>query len=468
MSEVKFGTGGFRGVIADNFNKDNIQKICQAVANIIKKENLKKHICIGYDNRFLSEQFGYWCAQVFVGNNINVELFKNACSTPVVMYKTMQQKNDFGIMITASHNPYVYNGIKIFTTDGKDASIEATNKIEKQFKKVKKVFIADDEKCEQNIKYVDYVEEFVDYIIKNQDIGDCSKLKVVFDCKHGSTAEEIELLCKKLNISNYKILNAKRDAFFNFTPPAPSQDNVAELVTNVTLFHADIGFALDADGDRLAVVDTNGNYLDNNTILSLVYYYFVKYENKTGDVVKNCATTALLDTLAKKFGQVCHEVPVGFKHISSNLISTNSVVGGESSGGLAIQNHIWGKDSLISIALCLKIISKLNKPFDKIVDEMLLFADNYSKVMKDKQYKYSQEKEKQIKDLLFKKMLLPELNKSFDKIVRQDYLKVFYQNGDWVLIRFSGTEPVLRIFVECDSNIECQQEISLWQDFLKL
>ena len=467
MSEVKFGTGGFRGVIADNFNKDNIQKICQAICNIAQKDNLKKQICIGYDNRFLSEQFGYWCAQVFASNNFCVELFKNPCATPVVMYKTKDEQNDFGVMITASHNPYEYNGIKVFTKDGKDASIEATSRIEKEFKKVKNVEI-DETLCNANINQVDYVEEFVDYIIQNQDIGDCSKLKVVFDCKFGSTAEEIELLCKKLNITSYKIINSKRDAFFGFIPPAPSQDNVSDLVTNVTLFHANIGFALDADGDRLAVIDQNGNYLDNNTILSLVYYYFVKYENKVGDVVKNCATTSLLDILAKKFGQECHEVPVGFKHISSSLISTNSVVGGESSGGLAIQNHIWGKDSLISIALCLKILAKLDKPFDKIVDEMLGFANNFSKVMKDKQYKYSLSQEKQIKESLFKKQLLPELNKSFDKITRDDCVKVFYQNGDWTLIRFSGTEPVLRIFVECNSNLECEQEIALWQKFLNI
>ena len=192
MSEVKFGTGGFRGIIADNFNKDNIQKICQAVCNIVKKQNLKKQICIGYDNRFLSEKFGLWCAQVFASNNFCVELFSNACSTPVVMYQTMQQQNDFGIMITASHNPYEYNGIKIFTRDGKDASIEDTNKIEKEFKKVKKVEF-DEQKCQQNIKYADYVEQFVDYIIQNQNIGDCQNLKVVFDCKFGSTAQEIEL-----------------------------------------------------------------------------------------------------------------------------------------------------------------------------------------------------------------------------------------------------------------------------------
>lgn len=320
MSEVKFGTGGFRGVIADNFTKDNIQKICQAVANIVEKKKLRKKICIGYDNRFLSEFFGTWCAEVFAGNGFEVELFKNACATPVVMYKTMTEGNDYGIMITASHNPFEYNGIKIFTKDGRDASVEATNEIEKEFNKVKTIKISSEQQFENLVKIVDYVEEFVDYIVKNQELNDCSNLRVVFDSKFGSTAEEINLLCKKINLKNYKIINSKRDALFNYVTPAPSENNVEELKTNVALFRADIGFALDADGDRLAVIDKDGNYLDNNIILSLVYYYFVKYENKTGDVVKNCATTSLLDVLASKFGFVCHEVPVGFKHIEYFII----------------------------------------------------------------------------------------------------------------------------------------------------
>ena len=271
-----------------------------------------------------------------------------------------------------------------------------------------------------------------------------------------------------MNIKNYIIINNVHDAFFSFVSPAPNEDNIGELRDAVIKNKADIGFALDADGDRLAVVDKNGKYWDNNTILSLVYYYMVKYENKQGDVVKNCATTSLLDLLADKFGFTCHEVPVGFKYISSKLKEVNGVVGGESSGGLAITSHIWGKDSLISIALCLKIIAELKKPFDIIIEEMFEFADNYNKTMKDCAITYSKTKENEIKNILFNDKLLPNLNYPVAKIVRNDYLKIFYESGDWVLIRFSGTEPLLRIFAEFDTKEKCESEILLWKNFLKV
>ena len=386
--EVKFGTGGFRGVIGDNFTKENVEKICQAMANIANKKGFKKNICIGYDNRFMSENFALWCAIVFAGNDFEVKLFNNATSTPVVMYRTMIEKNDYGVMITASHNPYLYNGVKVFTRQGRDASAKETKEIEDEFAKVDEIKFANDNQ-KGKIQLVDYVQDFVNYIIQKQNIPNCENLKVVFDTKFGSTSEEIKHLCSQIGLTNYSIINEKRDAFFNFVLPAPSLDNVGQLKENVLLQKADIGFALDADGDRLAVIDRYGNFLDNNIILGLVYYYLVKYENQKGDVVKNVATSSLLDKLAKKFGYSCYEVPVGFKYISSKLIEKNAVVGGESSGGLALLNHIYGKDSLVSIALILKIISKLNKPFDEIVKEMLCFADGFSKIMRDRQYSYT-------------------------------------------------------------------------------
>jgi len=469
MKNIKFGTGGFRGIISDDFTKENVEKICLSIVNIINKEKLKKEICIGYDNRFLSENFAYWCASVFADNDFKVNLMQNATSTPVVMYKTMQNKLDYGVMITASHNPYIYNGIKIFTQLGKDASLEVTKQIEEEFSKISEIkFKKSEKERNNNIKYINVVEEFVDYIIKNQNINDCSNLKVVFDTKFGSTKEEIELFCKKINLKNYSIINANRDAFFNFVTPAPSEDNIEQLKLNVLSSNADIGFSLDADGDRLAVVDSFGNYLDNNIILSLIYYYLVKYENLKGDLVKNVCTTSLVNILAKKFGYNTHEVPVGFKYISSKVIETNAIIGGESSGGLMVKNHIYGKDSLLSIALILKILSSLNKPFNKIIEELLAFANNFNKKVCDKQYSYNLEKEKEIKEKLFIKKILPKFNYKPIKIEYKDYLKIFYENNNWTVVRFSGTEPLIRIFCEFENIELCNKEIKLWEDFLNL
>ena len=470
MSKVKFGTGGFRAIIGEDFNKENVQTICQAISNIIIRKNLKKTICIGYDNRFMSEIFAKWCSEVFAGNDINVELFDRATSTPVCMFASKLNQNDYGMMITASHNPYQYNGVKVFVQNGKDASIEETKEIENEFDKVEKIIsINYDKAIGKKIILKNYEQEYINNIFKVLEIDSTfSDLTVVFDSKYGSTANEIQSFSKQLGIQNYQIINGNRDAFFNFTTPAPSIDNISELRENVLSLKADIGFALDADGDRLAVIDEKGNYIDNNFILAISYYFLVKYCGKKGDSVKNTATSNLLEVVTSKFGYTCREVPVGFKYVSSALKEYDAVIGGESSGGLAVKGHILGKDSLLAIALCLKAMATMKKPFSEILKEVLVFADNYSKKILDKQYSYTIEEKEFINKTLFEDKLLPLQRYEIKDIVYKDYLKIFYKNENWVLIRFSGTEPILRIFAEADTKEETSQLILDWENLLNL
>lgn len=465
MKNIKFGTGGFRAVIGEDFNKENVQRICQAVCNIVVKQNLKKEVCIGYDNRFMSENFAVWSAEVFAGNGIKVMLFDRAVSTPAVMFATKLRNNDFGIMITASHNPYTYNGVKLISKGGKDADINQTNQVEEELKTITEINSVQNsvliEKCNYINEYVDNIVELLDI----QNIG--NKFSLVFDSMHGSTAEEIELFCNKINASNYEIINSKRDAFFGFKVPLPNEENLEDLTTKVIESHADIGFALDSDGDRLAVVDENGQYIDNNYILAVAYYFMVKYCGKIGNSVKNVATSNLLNVVTKKFGYECLEVPVGFKHVFKAILDSDAVVGGESSGGLAIVGHVGGKDSLLAIAICLKAMFVMNKKFGEILKEVLDFADNYSKVICDKQYSYTVEQEQ----FIFEKLQsgsTPEHRYSLKEIIMKDYVKVYYENNNWVLIRFSGTEPILRIFAEADTKEESLQLIYDWEEFLNL
>lgn len=470
MSNIKFGTGGFRAVIGEDFTKENVQKICQAVCNIIKKQNKKKEICIGYDNRFMSENFAVWCAEVFAGNDILVELFNNATSTPVVMYATKIKENDFGIMITASHNPYMYNGVKVFVSEGRDAGVDVTNLIEDEINQVKEIKTLEYKQAlSNNVKLSNYVEEYVNNIISVLDLKSIKKdIKVIYDAKHGSTVEKIKLFSKKIGLKNYKIINSKRDAFFSFKTPAPSLNNIDDLRISVESNHASIGFSLDADGDRLAVIDENGNFIDNNYILAIAYYFLVKYCGLKGGSVKNVATSNLLNIVTEKLGYKCIEVPVGFKYVSSAITSENAVIGGESSGGLAINGHIWGKDSLLAIAICLKATAVMNKGFSEILKEVLKFSNDYKKVIYDKQYTYSLQEKETIDKKLFIDKLFPKHRYEVEKIVNNDYIKIYYKNGNWVLIRFSGTEPILRIFAEADTLKETKNLISDWQEFLNL
>ncbi len=470
MSKINFGTGGFRAVIGEDFTKENVQLVCQAISNIILKNNKKREVCIGYDNRFMSEIYAVWCAEVFAGNGVTVELFDEATSTPVAMYASKLNGNDFGIMITASHNPYIYNGIKVFTQEGRDAGVDVTSLIEQEIDLVKEVKTIDYKVgLTKNIRLANYVESYVSNIVNTLDLKEISStLKVVFEAKHGSTVSATHLLAQKIGLTDYQIINANRDAFFSFKTPAPSVDNLQELKEKVIASGANIGFALDADGDRLAVIDEKGNYIDNNYILAIAYYFLVKYSGKSGGSVKNIATSNLLNKVTENLGYQCVEVPVGFKFVSSAIIENNAVVGGESSGGLAISGHIWGKDSLLAIAICLKAMSVMSKSFSEILQEVLYFVGGYTKVIQDKQYTFSASQKDFIDEILFKQNKLPPHRFEVEKIVCENYIKTYYKNGNWSLIRFSGTEPIIRIFAEGDTLQEANDMINDLQKFLHL
>lgn len=471
MGDITFGTGGFRAIIGEDFTKKNVQKICQAICNLINKNSNKRLVCIGYDYRFMSETFAIWCAEVFAGNNLNVELFDAATATPVVMYATLLNRNDYGIMITASHNPYMYNGVKVFSKDGKDCSKQETDLIQEEIKNVKEIKTMDYKEAMQSktICLANYLQSYITNIINVLSFDSIENdFGVVFDTMHGSSQEEIVEFCKRTGLTNYQIINSNRDAFFGFSTPAPSEINLDSLKIAVKENNARIGFALDADGDRLAVVDEFGNYIDNNYILAVAYYFFVKYCGMSGDSVKNVATSNLLNRVTEKFGHTCREVPVGFKYVSSALKEYNAVVGGESSGGLAIHGHIWGKDSLLAIAICLKVIAVTKKTFSQILDEVKDFVGGYDKVIIDKQFKYTNEKKQQIDKLLFEDKVLPKQRYQLKCVAYDDYVKIYYKNGNWSIIRFSGTEPILRIFAEADTKLEADQMIKDWQELLML
>lgn len=464
---INFGTGGFRAVIGEDYNKENVCLISQAICNLIKRNNKKKRVCIGYDNRFMSENFARWCAEIFATNDIDVELCKEAVSTPVVMYATMVNDNDYGVMITASHNPYMYNGVKVFVKEGRDAGVADTKEIEQEINNIKFVPSINEEKLNK-IVLCDYMEQYINNIVNLLGINNVeNNLNVVYDAKYGSTVKELEMMSNKIGIKNYSIINYERDAFFGFKTPAPSIDNIEDLKFAVQDKKADIGFSLDADGDRLAVIDENNNYIDNNYILAIAYYFLVKYCGEKGGSVKNVATSNLLDIVTKNCGYECYEVPVGFKHISKGITDNNAVIGGESSGGLAIKGHIWGKDSLLAIALCLKAMLVMKKSFGEILNEVLTFANNYTKIIFDKQYHYTASQKQHIDNLL-KQEQTPTHRYEVEKIVFDEHIKVYYKNGNWVLIRFSGTEPILRIFAEADSQEESIQLITDWEKHLGL
>ncbi len=451
---ISFGTNGFRATMSEDFTKSNVQKITQALCNIIKKEKYTKPVLIGYDKRFMSDYFAKWCAEVLAGNKINALLFDTPVPTPAVYFGVKKEDLDFGIMITASHNPYIYNGYKIATKGGYDASEEFTKRLELLANKQKKVKSLDLELArkqglvksfDNSNEYIKNLDKFVSKNLKGK------TTKILFNAMYGVTGNSAKLFAKHYKLANMDIINDESDPYFHHILPCPIEENLEDFKKQVVRGRYKIGLACDADGDRLGVIDEQGNYYNNNIIMAIIYYYLAKYRNITGDVVRTYSTSTILDDLARQFGCKCYETPIGIKWVTAKMAETNALFGGESSGGLTIKGYIPSKDSMISIALLLDAITTINKPISKIVEEVKEFAGYISTYVEGNLVVNDRKKFMKI----WKKKN-PNFSYKPKDIIRDDGVKYIFEGG-WILIRFSGTENLLRYHIEFQTEIECER-----------
>lgn len=463
---IDFGTGGFRGVIGETFNKENLQIIAQGIANIIKRNNSKTPFVIGYDYRFMSDKAAIWVSEVLAGNGINVLLSKEATPTPAVMYLTKEMNNDYGAMITASHNPYYFNGIKVFQKEGMDADVILTGSIEKEIQNLESINIIPsyDKKYKKYVKRISFLNKYLENIQKfiSPEI-EGKNTKILFDAIYGTGAVSLTKIARKYNLKNFKTIHSKHDAFFGFMLPSPSKENMLLNKNKLLKDHFDCALGLDSDGDRLGMLDEFGNYVDSNEILASLYYYLVKYRGEKGDIVKNCATSNLVDNVAKKLGFKCHEVDVGFKNISSKIKEVDALIGGESSGGLTIRNYLYGKDSTFAAMLFIEMMTLMNKSVSEIIKEVRDFA-SFHHVIIETTLHYKENSN--IKEYL------NDFEPSFPTKpieVRKDAknFKYIFENDEWAILRLSGTEPVLRVFVETDSLEKTNQYLEIINEFIK-
>ena len=462
---IDFGTGGFRGVIGETFNKENIQIITQGIANIIKKRKSTTPFVVGYDYRFMSMQAATWVAEVLAGNKIKVILAKEATPTPAVMYTTKAMDNDFGAMITASHNPYYFNGIKVFQKEGMDADITLTNEIELEIQSLKSInkLTIYDKSYKKYVKvkpilkgYLEHIKTFISPEIQGKDT------KILFDAIYGTGAISLSKIAKDYQLKNFKTIHSKHDAFFGFMLPSPNYENMKKNKALLLKEHFDCALGIDSDGDRLGMLDEFGNYVDSNEILASLYYYLVKYRGQKGDSVKNCATSNLLDKISLKLGFKCHEVDVGFKNISSKMKEVDALIGGESSGGLTVRNYIYGKDSTFAAMLFIEMMSILDKSVSEIIKEVRDFADFHYCIIEDT---LSYNENYNIKEYLYNNIpnfpVAPKEIRKFGKNV-----KYIFDNDEWAILRLSGTEPVLRAFAEMETKEKTLQYLQILRDFI--
>lgn len=469
---IKFGTGGWRAIIGDEFTKENIQILAKAICNKMKNEGVtEKGIVIGYDRRFLSKEAMQWAGMVFAEEGITAYLVNKSSPTPLLMYYVMKHELSYGMMITASHNPALYNGIKVFTAGGRDADAIQTQDIENHISDVTKDDVKEMEYDKAVaaglIQEIYPLNEYLDNIIQAVDMEAIrnSRLKIALDPMYGVSETSLKtiLLTARCEVET---IHERHDTLFGGKLPAPTASTLRPLQNFVLDSKCDIGIATDGDADRLGIIDDTGRFLHPNDILVLLYYYLVKYKGWKGSVVRNICTTHMLDKVATSFGEKCYEVPVGFKHISSKMNETDAVIGGESSGGLTVRGHIKGKDGIYAAALLVEMIAKTGKKLSQIYKD--IEAECGSIFMEERDYKFNQEKKDAMTKTLMTDKQIPELPFEIEKVSYLDGSKVYFKDGGWVIARFSGTEPLLRIFCEMDTPEKARQVSEIYEQFLEL
>ncbi|MCP4165739.1 MAG: NTP transferase domain-containing protein [Chloroflexi bacterium] len=469
---IRFGTGGWRALIGEGFTLDNVRRLCQALANdITRKDREQDGVLIGYDRRFLSDVAAQAAAEVFAGNNIPVQLLMEHAPTPLITYVTAEQNFAYGLVFTASHNPPQWNGLKVFASDGSLPLDEQTREIEAaanglEIAQVIKVEIETSLESGM-VREVDYTNTYVDAVealIDMQAIRDAG-LRVLLDPMFGVGQVTLQTILTEARC-RVSTIHERHDPLFGGRSPAPDLKALTNLITSVREGNYDLGLAMDGDADRIAIVDHRGVYISTNELLLLLYYYLHEIRGEQGGVTRNLATTHLLDRLAAHYGEQAYEVPVGFKHLAASMKAHDVLLAGESSGGLSIRGHILGKDGIFACALVVEMLARTEH---SIADMLTHIYGITGKLFS---------REVNLPATPDMKVMLPHnlaattpthlAGSKIERISAQDGTKFYLENDNWLLLRFSGTEPLLRIFAEADTEQKVDEMIAWAQKIIQI
>ncbi len=467
---IAFGTGGWRAMIGEGFTLHNVRRLSQALANEITRAGSEKRgVLIGYDRRFLSKQGADAAAEVFAGNNIAVTLLPEDAPTPLVTYATALEGSAYGLCFTASHNPPEWNGLKVFRDDGSLLLDPETRRIEAEANSLTTAAVI---KLELDIaldagvvKYRDFTNEYVDAVEKLIDLDAirAASLKVIVDPMYGVGQLTLGTVLTEARC-RVTFIHDRHNPLFGGRSPAPNLEALRTLSSQMAQYDYDVGLAMDGDADRIAIVDEHGEYIPVNDILLLLYWYVHEVRGERGGVVRNLSTTHLLDRLAHRLGEEAWETPVGFKHIISGMQEHNAVLGGESSGGLTIRGHILGKDGIFASALIVEMLAKTGMTISELRAHVYGMTGRLYDV------------EVNIPATPEMRVAVPRRMKETPathigpypvaSVSQMDGTKICLENDNWALLRFSGTEPVLRLAVEADSADKAAELIAWLRQFV--
>lgn len=457
--QIKFGTDGWRGVIAKDFTFENLSRVAQATMDYLNREGLgDKGLVIGYDRRFLSRDFARRVAEIGAGNGIHVRLTEDYAPTPAVSWAVREVGAGAGVMITASHNPPEYNGFKVKEAFGGSALPSTTKILEEivaynQENNRRVISVPYDEALKKGtIELFDPCEGYFHQISRYVDLDLIAKsgILAVVDPMYGAGSGFIPRLLPGV----VEIHNTENPSFGGL-PPEPIGQNLQELSALLKSGKYRVGLALDGDADRIGAVDENGDFFSSHCIFTVILRHLIEYKGLAGAVVKTVSTTRMVDLLAAKFGLELFETPIGFKHICELMLERDILMGGEESGGLGVKGHIPERDGILLGLLLLEAVAVSGKGLRQLLDE----------TMDDIGHFYYQRIDRRIEDTA-KEQLVAKLRSHPPTTIDglrvaatnfSDGFKFIFENGDWLLIRPSGTEPVLRLYSEAGSQEQVER-----------
>jgi phosphomannomutase len=448
VAQIKFGTDGWRGVIAEDFTYENVRKVAHAIARyVVRAERPERGVLVGYDTRFGSEHFARVAAEAVAATGTPVWLATDACPTPAISLLVRLRCAAAGIQISASHNPYRWNGVKLKASYGSSASPGIIAQVEAELANVlcegvpalppRKELL---HSLDVRTPYLETLDRLVDW-----DRLRASKLRFVIDPMHGAGRGLLRELFRRHEIEAAEI-RGNRDPLFGGVNPEPIEPHIDALRHAVTDGHFDAGLAADGDADRIGAIDENGIFVTPHQILSILLWHLAGTRKLTGDVAKTFSTTKMIDKIAAKLGRKVWETPIGFKYICDRMLESDIVIGGEESGGIGMKLDLPERDATVSALLLAEVMAWHGKRLGDLVAMLHReFGEHhYGRV------------DLTVKDGQKEKAIRRFLDTKFDRLLdwpivhREDLdgVKAYLGEIGWVMVRASGTEPMLRVYSE--------------------
>jgi phosphoglucomutase len=455
LTQIKFGTSGWRAVMADEFTIANVRRALHGIARYVSSQKPQwAQVIVGRDPRFLGETLCSLAAEILADYGITPLVISEAAPTPAISYEVIRSKADGAINFTASHNPPEYNGIKFSTPDGAPALPEVTKRIEAEIAK----FDSDDERRQDApgtaagtaaLRSIDVRASFLARLGEIVDLGAIRKagLKVAFDPLWGAARGYSDSLLRDAGVE-VATVHDYRDVLFGGHAPEPDDHLLQDLRQQMRKMGADIGIATDGDADRFGIVDRDGTFMQPNYVIALLFDYLVESRGWKNGVAKSVATTNLVNALAKKYDIPLHETPVGFKYIGELIKQDKIAIGGEESAGLSIRHHVPEKDGILAGLLCCEMVARRGRSLSEQLSA--LFNQVGSFYPRRENFRLTPE----VKEQFTRKLQLEPrefYGRKVSQAVRIDGLKLVFDDGAWVCYRLSGTEPVVRVYSEARS-----------------